>query len=315
MAPTSKRGCGPWLSGRVANPSGLHDQLPSPGGVMLWMRQCPATEPLSRANRFCRFGGQSGGASSQHGRRSHARPGGGTNAELLINCLPAAAETAGWHNWGTQHRGENRPDGGRRYIRRDRHPPPAGGRERFFPCCRIQQPWRRPRWPSVGRPTGTTPGWRQCLGCREPVDRGAGARPVGASVPRRPGDLPPGWHRATATPCPGTPCWTPWASPFAHCPDASPHGTRPAAHPPTLRREPAPSHDLRPAHRAIPNASGPRGRHRGAEPLIVRSRRIPSAAVSNVDCFPTEYRRRSLRTLHATKTNTTSAARFMRLFQ
>ena len=29
MAPTSKRGCGPWLSGRVANPFGLHDQLPS----------------------------------------------------------------------------------------------------------------------------------------------------------------------------------------------------------------------------------------------------------------------------------------------
>ena len=53
----------------------------------------------------------------------------------------------------------------------------------------------------------------------------------------------------------------------------------------------------------------------GAEPLIVRLRCIPCASGSNVDCFPTEYRRRSLRTLHATKTNTTSAARFMRLFQ
>ena len=40
---------------------------------------------------------------------------------MLINCLSAAAETAGWHNWGTQHRGENRPDGGRGCIRRDRH--------------------------------------------------------------------------------------------------------------------------------------------------------------------------------------------------
>ena len=39
-----------------------------------------------------------------------------------------------------------------------------------------------------------------------------------------------------------------------------------------LRRSPAPSQVLRPAHRAIPNASQPRGRHRGAEPLTGRRR-------------------------------------------
>ena len=102
MAPTSKRGCGPWLSGRAANPFGLHDQLPSTRSGDVVDEAIPAAEPSSRVNRLCRFSGQSRRPGSQHGRRSHARPGGGTSAEMLINCLPAAAETAGRHHGGTQ---------------------------------------------------------------------------------------------------------------------------------------------------------------------------------------------------------------------
>ena len=206
MAPTSERGCGPWLSGRVANPFGLHDQTPPPGGVMFWLGQYPAAETLSRVNRFCRFGRQYGGPCGQHGPRSHGRPGGGTNAGMLINCLSAAAETAGRHNGGTQHRGENRPYAGGRRLRRDQHHPPAGCCERILPGRHIPYPHvQQSQRQATGRANGSTSSWRRGGGRREPVNRGTGARPVSASVPRRPGGLPAGGARQRPHPGPGLP--------------------------------------------------------------------------------------------------------------
>ena len=178
MAPTSKRGCGPWLSGRVANPFGLHDQLPSTrsGDVVDEAMPCRGTVvprqqtlPVQRAIR----------PSRQPAWTAFTR-----QAWWRYQCRDAdkLPFRSGRNRRKAPRRnttgGQNLPDGGRGCIRRDRHHPPAGGRERLFPCCRIQQPWRRPRWPSVGRPTGSTPGWRRGGDRREPVDRGAGARPL-----------------------------------------------------------------------------------------------------------------------------------------
>ena len=263
MAPTSKRGCGPWLSGRVANPFGLHDQLPSTrsGDVVDEAMPCERTvvtrQPVLPVQRAIRPSRQPAWTPS------HGRPGGGTNAEMLINCRFESAETAGRHHGGTQ-------------LVVSIYLTVAGDVSDVIDTIR-----------RLAAGNGSSPA---------AASNNPGGDPDGAKAVNSPGQSPVGDDASVAE--------DPWTEELARAlwvllsPDVQEIYRRGGT---GQRPHPAPGR--------------PAGRHRGAEPRIVRLRRIPCASGSNVDCFPTEYRRRSLRTLHATKTNTTSAARFMRLFQ